>query len=494
MLVKKFEAKTMKEALELVKVNLGPEAIILSAKDNSKSFGLLGQKSVEVTAAITEAQLKSKLEAEAKLKVSHKGHYQKWPARAQRRFIEKSARHKVSTVAKMPESPMPPKRPEVPPEPLRYIEIGDEEPIVMRTSRAGTRSTRVRRAVEMASQASQLFRGDPVHVSPTVPSGKSQNDLIIKNLESQVFELKGLVEHFQKQSGYVLPTEFSASFARLTKVGVHPLLANQMLHKAEKELSVEALKKPALIDAWLVKHLLEQVRIADHSRPCRYHVLAGSFGQGKTTTLVKWAGQLVLKERAKIGFVSLDAFKLGASEQLKVYAQILNVPFALIRRPEEWSWIEQKWEGLSHIFVDMPGLTLEAEEERQWFQDMISPLKNRQVHLVQSLLTREDEASELARRYKGAGCEDMILTRIDETIKYGSMINLQGEVGLPIHSFAMGRSIPEDFAMATREQVVDWIFQISNHHGKGASDETKKHADNEHHIGERGGRKDLTSI
>ena len=64
--VKKFEAKTMKEALEMVKVELGPEAIILNAKDNSKKHGLVGEGSVEITAAISELELRKKQLVESK--------------------------------------------------------------------------------------------------------------------------------------------------------------------------------------------------------------------------------------------------------------------------------------------------------------------------------------------------------------------------------------------------------------------------------------------
>ena len=54
MQVKKFEAPTMAEALKLIKAELGPEAIILTTKQNRKGFGLLSKASVEVTAAISE--------------------------------------------------------------------------------------------------------------------------------------------------------------------------------------------------------------------------------------------------------------------------------------------------------------------------------------------------------------------------------------------------------------------------------------------------------
>src|ERR1700735_3388683 len=89
MQVRKFEAKTMKDALELVKLHLGPEAIILSAKDNSRGFGLIGERSVEVTAAISEETLRRKKLAESKLRESSRRQYSQAPAKIQKQFIQR---------------------------------------------------------------------------------------------------------------------------------------------------------------------------------------------------------------------------------------------------------------------------------------------------------------------------------------------------------------------------------------------------------------------
>src|SRR5580693_8259482 len=88
MQVKKFEAKTMKEALQLVKQELGPEAIILSAKDNKRSFGLAGKGSVEITAAISEKSLQKKKYAENNLPDEAKAKFRTQSAKRQKEFIE----------------------------------------------------------------------------------------------------------------------------------------------------------------------------------------------------------------------------------------------------------------------------------------------------------------------------------------------------------------------------------------------------------------------
>src|SRR6185312_9590081 len=89
MQVKKFEARTMKEALEMVKTQLGPDAIILSARDNNKSFGLVGEGSVEITAAVSEETLHRKKFVESRLRVEDKEKLNRSSAKVQKHIIDK---------------------------------------------------------------------------------------------------------------------------------------------------------------------------------------------------------------------------------------------------------------------------------------------------------------------------------------------------------------------------------------------------------------------
>ena len=86
MQVKRFEAKSMKEALQMVKQELGPEAIILSAKDNKKSFGLAGKGSIEITAAISEKSLQKKKYVEKNLPDNAKEKFRGQSAKSQKRI------------------------------------------------------------------------------------------------------------------------------------------------------------------------------------------------------------------------------------------------------------------------------------------------------------------------------------------------------------------------------------------------------------------------
>src|SRR3989338_1912414 len=116
MQVKKFEARTMKEALEMVKTQLGPDAIILSARDNNKSYGLVGEGSVEITAAVSEETLQRKKFTESKMREQDKERFQKIPARQQKEFIHKMVEKHVQKNAQPPQITQ-----------RRYIDIDEEE-------------------------------------------------------------------------------------------------------------------------------------------------------------------------------------------------------------------------------------------------------------------------------------------------------------------------------------------------------------------------------
>lgn len=499
MQVKKFEAKTMKEALDLVKVHLGPEAIILSAKDSHRGFGLMGEKSVEVTAAVSDEVLRKKKVAETKLREDLRERFQTIPASKQKEFINRvfenkradertTARHAAAAVKREPamasasaqvNTPASGMTSRPPVSGTRYIDIQDE---VSQDPRE-----RVRRAAERARQASKEVMAAPVAAAPVqmrqtpaaIAHAQAQSQAQttaanqeVRSLENQVRELQSVIERFQKMPQITmslhpgaeqgLPFELSAMYQRMTAQGVQPQLVTGMLKKAMKDLDNETIKKPSMVDAWMVRHLLNTVETVSAPTNSRYHVFMGSTGQGKTTSLVKFASHLVLKEKKTIAMISLDTIKVGAADQLRIYAQILNVPFAVVRTPEEWQVAQQKLAHVQHILVDCPGFNLQSMEEVDWLKRMLPPSEfDRTIHYVQSVLARDEETFDLAGRYQMLGFHDVIFTRLDESSRQGLIINFQDRFKVPLHAFGLGSRIPEDFEFATKERVVDFIFKLS---------------------------------
>jgi flagellar biosynthesis protein FlhF len=491
MQVKKFEAKTMKEALELVKVHMGPEAIILSAKDSHRGFGLMGERSVEVTAAVSEETLRKKKIAEARLREDLRERFQQIPASKQKEYINKAFDRAVERHSERREMAIAGQNPRVSAESraqvkgMRYIDIPEEQ------SQENGRE-RVRRAAEAARTGMAAFQEPKPRPKPQAqakPKIAITQDAVARAteaatgfvqpsnheviaLQNQVRELKTLVEKFQHMpqipmtmhpgAEQGLPFELSQMYQRMTGQGVQAPLVTAMLKRAAKELDHESIRKPAMVDAWMVRQILNSVEVSKAPMQGRYHVFMGCTGQGKTTTLVKFASHLLLKEKKTIAIISLDTIKVGAADQLRIYAQILNVPFAIVRNREEWQVAQAKLGHINHILVDCPGFNLRTMEEVEWLKSILPPAEmGRQLHYVQSVLARDEETFDIASRYQMIGFHDVIFTRLDESSRQGLILNFQEKFKVPVHSFGLGNRIPEDFEFATKERVVDFLFKLT---------------------------------
>ena len=458
MQVKKFEAKTMKEALEMVKAHMGPDAIILTARDHSRGFGLVGEKSVEVTAAVSEEALRKKQLAEQKLNVGAKEQYQRTSARSQKEFIDryfegykKKQVEKARSITSRP-----------------YIEIIDEE-----ENGAELGGDRAQQRIRSASQrAWEAIQGMEEPTAPRRPPSSAKEKEVLA-LRKEVQKLKGIIESFSKVpqsfisrhpgAEHGLVYELSPVFEKLRKAGLSTENVVEVLLKAQNTLPLAQVRKRPFVEAWVARYILDHVHVREGGARERIQVFMGPLAQGKTSSLVKMASHMVICEKKSIAIVSADSHKVGAAEQLKIYSQILNVPFALVKKADDWSKILEKLDHVDHILVDMPGSNLRSIEETERLKSLIPPAnESRCVHYVQSVLAKDEDAQAIAKRYQGAlPMDDLILTGLDETIRHGFIYNIHKSLNLPLHSFGIGPQIPEDLEVATRERIVDLIFKIT---------------------------------
>ncbi len=442
MQVKKFESRSMKEAINLVKSQLGPDAIILSIKERKRGFGLAGETSFEVTAAVSEMTLRKKQMAETKLTQKNKTRYNQVSARVQKEFIDKSYLKnfpKIEEAEEVQEVYVAP----VTHKETRYIDIHD--------SAEDTARAKAKNAADVAASVRE----------------NSQINL----LQKEILQLRGLIAEFQRvpqtfASSYPgandgIPYELSFIFDKLLKAGVSTECASEMLRKAQKNLSTDQLKRPAMVEAWVARFIMEVVQITSKEQQRRYQVFVGPSGNGKTSMMVKTASQLVIMEKKKVGIVTADTGKVGAVDQLKIFAKILNIPLAVLTQPGDWERINRQFANCDYILVDYAGTSLKSADDLLALTRLLPSREERTVHLVVSTASKDADVMEIAGRYRSVNFDDFIFTKLDESGHHGLILNLERKFKCPVHSFGTGPQIPEDFEMATKERVVDLIFKLT---------------------------------
>lgn len=440
MQVKKFEARTMKEALEMVKTQLGPDAIILSARDNNKSYGLVGEGSVEITAAVSDETLQRKKFTESRLREQDLEKFQRSPARQQKELIHKMVEKHVQK-----------SQPPAPITQRRYIDIEDEA------------AERVRMAAKKSLNALQEQN------SPVPPQAETKE---IQALKSEIANLRQVISQFQQMpqnfvgshpgADYGINYDLSFVFEKLTKAGIAPEIVAEMLTQAQETLPALKLKNRPLVEAWVARHVLDSTKVSANPTQGKIHCFVGPAGSGKTSALIKMASQMVVREGKKIALFTTDTFKVGAADQMKIYAQILNVPFSVIRTQSDWTNLIRYLANVDCVLVDFTGLSLKNNEEIQMLKRLLPPASlNPHIHLTLSTNAKDGDATELGRRYSILGYKDVIFTSLDESTQHGTIYNFMKRFDVPLHSFGIGPRVPEDFEFATKERLLDLIFKIT---------------------------------
>lgn len=527
MRVKKFEAKTMKDALRMVKAELGPDAVILGARENKRSFGLGGESSFEITAAVSETTLQKKRFVESRLKDDDREAFRSAHATAQKKMIDKMVDRRIESQRQEAErvsaSVQRTQALSARPRPITavsYIDIPDESPAprkpadqvyarrapsmapassgleMVRTALAAPAAAPApKRAAQPAPQAPAKVNGEVRNrirslareaweAGRTTESRPAQPQVAaapapitdrkeIDSLKNEIQRLQALIENFQKVpqtfSGaahpgaeYGLGYDFSRSYQKLVDAGVAADLVGEILTRASQEIDPITAKKPSIVEAWVAKWFLQNISTCARPLAGKMHVFVGPMGGGKTSQLVKTAAQLVIRDKKRIAVVSTDTTKVGSIDQLKIYCQILNVPFAVVRDKSDWQWLESQLHHVDHILVDSPGLALTAMEEIQSLRAIMPPGETNQVHLCLSSAMKEQDALEAVRRFRVVQPSDLVFTALDMSVQHGVIATVQLRSGLPLHSFGTGPRVPEDFEVATKERVLDLVFKLSS--------------------------------
>lgn len=466
MQVKKFEARTMKEALEMVKTQLGPDAIILSARDNNKSFGLVGEGSVEITAAVSEETLQKKKFAESRLREQDREKFLRSPARHQKEMIQKMVDKHVQK--------------NQPPNPItqrRYIEIEDENHSVRSSAQRAltafqaqeeTLAKSMGKVVERSVQNEITADNSKIPQKKTAPSESPE----IMALKNEIASLKQVISQFQQMpqnfvgthpgADYGISYDLSFVFEKLTNAGIAREIAAEILTEAQEKIPSLKVKNRSLVEAWVARYVLDTTKIASQPTSGKIHCFVGPAGSGKTSALIKMASQMVVREGKKIALFTTDTFKVGAADQMKIYAQILNVPFSVLRSQNDWTNMVRYLTNVDCVLVDYTGLSLKNNDEIQMLKRLLPPAAlNPNIHLVLSTNAKDSDATELGRRYSILGYKDVIFTSLDESTQHGTIYNFMKRFDIPLHSFGIGSKVPEDFEYATKERLLDLIFKIT---------------------------------
>ena len=203
-----------------------------------------------------------------------------------------------------------------------------------------------------------------------------------------------------------------------------------------------------------VAETLAPLVAADDS--ARVEVFIGPPGAGKTTTVAKIAAQARTGRSARHGVVAADGFRVGAVEQLRLYAGIIGAPFAVARCADELTLALGELKRRP-VLVDTAGRS-PRDEGAADILDVLSHRDDVRRHLVLPASTPPLQARRILERFAPARPDRLVLTRLDEIDTLAPLVDVLVACGLPVSYLTHGQNVPDDLQRATPRRLTDWVL------------------------------------
>lgn len=185
----------------------------------------------------------------------------------------------------------------------------------------------------------------------------------------------------------------------------------------------------------------------------RVMAVVGPTGAGKTTSLAKLAARAAVLEGRRVALVTLDTFRVGAVEQLRIYGEIMGVPLHVADTPEAVERALAACADAERVFVDTPGRHPGDRWTMARLRRLLEAARPDAVHLVVPAYARPVDVLAYAPRYRELGADRLLVTKLDETDHPAALLELPRRLGLPLSYLAFGQEVPDDIAPATPEAI-----------------------------------------
>ena len=201
--------------------------------------------------------------------------------------------------------------------------------------------------------------------------------------------------------------------------------------------------------------------IAPAEKTPKIVLFMGPTGVGKTTTIAKIASSYAVEEKQRVALLTADTYRIAAVEQLRTYANILEVPFRVIYSEEEARSAIRDFGEYDYVFVDTAGHSHQNEEQLERMKKLFQVMDEEgecQTFLVLSATTKYHDLLRIVSCYKTIAEFQMIFTKLDETATWGNLLNLKLFTDAPIAFVTYGQNVPSDIEGFNPQKTVKQIL------------------------------------
>ena len=404
MTINKFQGKTKEEAIEKAKLEFGPNAVIMNVKEVRPKgfFGIFQSSTYEVTAAIEE-RVNIANPMSALLPQTKMGN------------INLSADEKID----IPQPQRTPAREEAPVQSVPHTPVFEEKQFKERLD--------------------------------------DLSDALEEKLSFAASEDTAR-KHSAEEFGFV-----RILYSTLIKNEVNEKYVNQVLDEVEKFIrpgSNVDLILPNVYQKLILKFGQPKTIELSGKKP-NVVFFIGPTGVGKTTTIAKIASKYKVEYNRKVAFITADTYRIAATEQLRVYANILDAPMSIVYSVDEINEAIEKYLDYDLIFVDTAGFSHKNEQQREDMKKLLAGVNEeyrKEVYLVLSATTKYNDLLDIVDIYHDIADYKLIFTKLDETSCYGNLLNIKLYADADLSYVTTGQNVPDDIEVFDTQKIVKQLL------------------------------------
>lgn len=286
-------------------------------------------------------------------------------------------------------------------------------------------------------------------------------------LESEIAALRRVVEELRrevrpakaepKDIGLVgLPADGVRLLRRLTQRGVEEALAEDLVRQAVREADgphtadlVEGLGR-------ILRRRMPTARPPWEVEGRKVVALVGPTGVGKTTTIAKIAARALLERHLKVHLVTVDTYRIGASEYIGRYGEIMGIPVHVARDAASLRQALERTAEADLVLVDTAGRSDPAALTSQ--AELLRSVSDLETHLVLSAASGARELVAAVRRYRDYDVTRLVFTKFDEADGPGSILSTATALPCAVSCVADGQRVPDDLHAVTASNLVELVL------------------------------------
>jgi len=336
---------------------------------------------------------------------------------------------------------------------------------------------RIQRAYDAANTPNRISQTNRQALSPpnaavealtkSTPPVATLNE----DIKHQISDLRSLVENLVKEQRQLhepqMPEKLFDLYLDLIQREVGDEIARELVNQTQNNLAQDQLANPNLIRQKLAG-ILDRMIPAEGpiarniDGKARVVALIGPTGVGKTTTIAKLAANFKLRQNKNVALITIDTYRIGAVDQLRMYAEILGVPINVVVTPNELTEAVASARDMDYILIDTAGRSQNDQIKLRELQTFLAAANPHEVHLVLSSTAHHSNLINAAEKFHQLGVDRVIFTKLDEAVSFGVVLSVLNKLQVSLSYITTGQDVPEDIEVGNGRRMARLLLGLDS--------------------------------